>query len=182
MEELRVAGLRALADLSGSYLEVDGKVVIRQARRFSDFANQPHSMIDVEEARVRVHGAKESDLWEAVAEVALNRARILLLVPLDDHDPGAEASLYRQRQAIRTKLFLGRLQLTGFVPVPVQDTVANFMDESDARFLVVNQARVFADRGSPWLEGLPGTLPVCLVNRGMITACIESRPEPPDLA
>lgn len=162
--------------MGGSVLEVEGKAVVRQPGGFSEFANQPGSMLEVEEARVRVHGHRGAGVWETVEGVSLNCDRVVLLVPLDGADPGLEPDLAGEHQMVRAKLFMVGIEVTGFVATAVQDTVANLLEESRARFVRVAEARLFSGPDRHWLDDRPDGVRFCLVNRRLVTACIETRP------
>lgn len=178
MDDLRVTGIRALADLGGSHLEVEGKIVIHQARRLSDFVNRPDAMLDVEDARIRVHGPGGAGVWEVVQGVSLNRDRVAVLIPVGERDPGPAAGLRRERRTVRSKLFLGGLQVTGFLPVPLEVTVAAFLEQTGRRYIPVIDARITSDGGFTWLEGLPPIQRFCLLSRTLVAAAIETSSEP----
>ncbi len=171
-----MAGLRAVADAGGALLEVTGRVVMRRVRRFSDFANHPDPLVDIHRCTVRLHTAAASEIWEEVEGLSLGRSTILILIPIDDSDPGSSTLLHVPSQQIRAKLVCGGLQVTGFVQVPFQATVASFIRESRLPFLAVTSARVTALPGISF-EDFDSFLPFCLVNRNRITACIETRAE-----
>src|SRR5690349_14338323 len=119
MEELRVAGVRTIGDLGGSLLEVTGTVVIRRARRLSDFANHPDPMLDLDGAQMRVLHLDKPDFWEEVGSVSLNRDRVILITPIEDDHPGGHTDLQVTGNRVRVKLLCRGLQVTGFVRVPV---------------------------------------------------------------
>ncbi|MGH7777131.1 MAG: hypothetical protein ACREPI_08145 [Candidatus Dormibacterales bacterium] len=178
MDDLRVSGIRALADLGGAHLEVDGKIVIHQARRLSDFVNRPDAMLEVEEARIRFHGASGSGVWEEVEGVSLNRDRVVVLIPIGERDPGPAAGLRRERRSVRSKLFMAGLHVTGFLPVPVQDTVAAFLEQTGRRYIPVMEARITREGAGAWLDDLPPIHRFCLLSRSLVAASIETRAEP----
>ena len=170
-----MAGIRALADAGSAMLEVNGKVVLRRARRFSDFANHPDPLMEVHKATVRLHSGAGSEVWEEVEGLSLNRDSIILVIPVEEDDPGASSKLHVPGHEIRAKLVCGGAQVTGFVRVPLQATVASFMRESRLRFLSVASARIAALPGGGELQDVDRFLPFCLVNRMRVTACVEGR-------
>ncbi len=174
-----MAGIRALADLYGNFLEVSGTVVVRRARRVSEFANHPDPMFELDGAEIRFHGAEGPGMWEQVEGLSLNRDQILLLVPFNEADPGANPELHIHGHDVRVKIICRGLQVTGFVRVPTQETMSAFIHESRNRFLAVNQARVIARPVDMPLEGYGGLFEFCLVNRAYIIGCVETRPELP---
>jgi hypothetical protein len=176
LQELRIAGLRALADLGGTFLEVSGKVVLRHTRRFSDFANQLTPMLDLDEAALRVHHRDRADLWEQVEGISLNRDRILLLIPTEEPQPIGNPELRTPGNSVRIKLFCAGIEVTGFIRIPLHSTMAGFLHQTTTRFLAVTQARLVPTDGRLWLESSELVHDFCLVNRALIMACIEARP------
>jgi hypothetical protein len=175
VEELKIAGVRALADLGGHYLEVRGTIVMRVARRLSDYANHPDPMLELDGAALRFHLPGGPELWEEVEGLSLNRDRVLLLIPVDENDPGHNPEMHVRGRSVRVKVICRGLQLTGFVRVPVNATIASFIHESHNRFLAVTQARVIQNDVGTSLGDFEGMHPFCLVNRSYIVACIETR-------
>jgi hypothetical protein len=175
LEDLRIAGVMALADLGGSYLEVKGTIVMRQARRLSDYANHPDPMLEMDAAQLRFHLGGGPDYWEQVEGLSLNRERVLLVIPVEDPDPGHRPELLVHGRLVRVKMICRGLQLTGFVRVPVNATVPSFIHESRSRFLAVTQARITHNDIGTELGDFEGVHDFCLVNRAYIVACIETR-------
>ena len=183
MDELKVAAVRTLADVGGSYLEVKGSIVMRQARRLSDYANHPDPMLELDAAQLRFHLPNGPDLWEDVDALSLNRDTVLLLIPIDENDPGRNPELHVPGRSARVKIICRGLQVTGFVRVPVNATMSSFIHASRSRFLAVNQARVGAIGSDAGLGDFEGMHDFCLVNRSFVVACIETRtPEAADPA
>jgi hypothetical protein len=182
VEELKITGIRALADLGGHYLEVKGTVVMRAARRLSDYANHPDPMLELDAAELRFHLPGGPELWEQVESLSLNRDRVLLVIPVDESDPGHNPEMHIRGRSVRVKIICRGLQLTGFIRVPVNSTIASFIHESRGRFLAVTQARIIHKDIGTGLGDFEGMHPFCLVNRAYIVACIETRareaPEP----
>ena len=76
--------ISALAELGATYLEVHGKVEMRQARRISDLANDEDELLELVEARLRVHDRGDG-LWDSVPALTLNRDEVLLLIATAEH-------------------------------------------------------------------------------------------------
>ena len=182
MEELKIAGITALADLGGHYLEVKGTIVMRQSRRLSDYANHPDPMLELDGAELRFHLPGGPELWEQVEGLSLNRDRVLLVIPIDEDDPGHNPEMHVRGRSVRVKIICRGLQLTGFVRVPVNATIASFIHESHNRFIAVTEARIIQNDVGTSLGDFEGRHPFCLVNRAYVVACIETRahkaPEP----
>ena len=163
----------ALAELGATYLEVHGKVLLHQARRISDLANDEDELLDLEDAQIRVHASGEG-LWDTVPGMTLNRNEILLLIPtLETHTTTGD--LKAPGRKVRVKLYCGPLQVTGFINVPLDQTVAGWHRTTRTRFLSVTEARV-----QPIQEGLEfddhgGVYRFVLINRRRLTALIETR-------
>jgi len=175
VEELKIAGIRALADLGGSYLEISGTIVMRQARRLSDYANHPDPMLELDSAELRFHLPGGPEMWEQVEGLSLNRDRVLLVIPVEESDPGHNPEMHVRGRSVRVKIICRGLQLTGFVRVPVTATIASFIHESRNRFLSVSQARIIHNDVGTALGDFEGMHPFCLVNRSYVVACIETR-------
>ena len=175
MEDLRIAGVKALADLGGSYLEVTGTIVMRQARRLSEYANHPDPMLELDGAQLRFHLGGGPELWEQVEGLSLNRDRVLLVVPVEEPDLDRNPELLVHGRSVRVKIICRGLQLTGFVRVPVNATIASFIHESRSRFLAVTQARITHNDLGTELGDFEGVHAFCLVNRSYVVACIETR-------
>lgn len=176
MEELRIAAVHALSDLDNGFLEVKGELVMRQARRLVGYANHPDPMLDLDRASIRFHLRADQDYWEDVEAISLNRDRVLLIIPLDEADPGEVAGAGPSRE-VRVKVICRGLIVTGFVTVPVNSTISTFIHETQARFIGVGRCRIMAAPGAPSLQDFPALHEFCLVNRSYITACIETRPQ-----
>jgi len=175
LDELHVAEIGALAELGGTYLEVQGKVVMRQARRISDLANDEDELLDLEDAQIRVHQQGGEALWDSVPGLTLNRDEVLLLIPTSEVMAGNK-DLRSAGRRVRVKLFCGPLQVTGFLSVPIDQTVSSYHRTTRTRFLAITQARV-----QPIEEGLrvgdnEGVYKFVLINRRRLTALIETRP------
>ena len=169
-----MAEIGALAELGGTYLEVNGKVVMRQARRVSDLANDDDELLDLEDAQVRVHEAGEG-MWEQVPGMTLNRDEVLMLIPISEERAGADDLKAPGRQ-VRVKLYCGPLQVTGFVTVPVDQTVSGWHRTTRTRFLSVTQARVQPIHADLVMhERSGGVYRFALINRRRLTALIEAR-------
>jgi hypothetical protein len=182
LEDLRVAGIRALADLYGDFLEVSGTVVIRRSRRISDFANHPDPMFELDGAQIRHHGADGPGMWEQVEGLSLNRDQIVLLVPVNDADPGANPRFVVSGHEVRVKVICRGVQVTGFVRLPTQETMSAFIHESRGRFLPISQARVMASPVNLPIDGYEGLFDFCLLNRSYVIACVETRPGFPNIS
>ena len=172
-EDPLVVEIGALAELGATYLEVHGKVVLRQARRISDLANDEDELLELVESQIRVHDQGEG-LWDTVPSLTLNRDEVLLLIPTAEHHT-SQTDLKAPGRRVRVKLYCGPLQVTGFVQVPVDQTVSNWHRTTRTRFLSVTQARV-----QPIQEGLKfddndGIYKFVLINRRRLTALIETR-------
>ena len=178
---MHVAEIGALAELGGTYLEVQGKVIMRQARRLSDLANDEDELLDLEDAKVRVH-QQGSGLWDTVAGLTLNREEVLLLIPTNEVVHSRD-DLRAAGRKVRVKLYCGPLQVTGFITVPIDQTVASYHRTVRQRFLGVTQARVQPIEEGLRLDDSEGVYKFVLVNRRRLTALIETRPpvvhEPP---
>ena len=173
LEDRHVIEIGALAELGATYLEVHGTVVMHQARRISDLANDEDELLDLEDARIRVHASGEG-LWDTVPSMTLNRDEILLLIPTSETHTST-SDLKAPGRKVRVKLYCGPLQVTGFVIVPVDQTVAGWHRTTRTRFLSVTEARV-----QPIQEGLEfddhgGVYRFVLINRRRLTALIETR-------
>lgn len=167
----------ALAELGGTYLEVRGKVVMRQARRISDLANDEDELLDLEDAEIRVHEGGDS-LWDAVPAMTLNRDEVLLLIPTAETHT-SRPDLKAPGRRVRVKLYCGPLQVTGFVTVPVDQTVSGWHRTTRTRFLSVTEARVQPIQGELKLDEGDGVHRFVLINRRRLTALIETRPAEP---
>jgi hypothetical protein len=173
LDDTHVIEIGALAELGATYLEVHGKVVMRQARRISDLANDEDELLDLEEAQIRVHSSGEG-LWDSVPGLTLNRDEVLLLIPTSEAQT-SQGDLKAPGRKVRVKLYCGPLQVTGFINVPLEQTVAGWHRTTRTRFLSVTEARV-----QPIQEGLEfddhgGVYRFVLINRRRLTALIESR-------
>ena len=163
----------ALAELGGTYLEVRGKVVMHQARRISDLANDEDELLDLEDAEIRVHESGDG-LWETVPGMTLNREEVLLLIPtMETHS--SRQDLKAPGRNVRVKLYCGPLQVTGFVNVPIDQTVSGWHRTTRTRFLSVTQARVQPIQEGLKMEGAEGVYKFVLINRRRLTALIETR-------
>ena len=163
----------ALAELGATYLEVHGKVVMHRARRISDLANDEDELLDIVEAQIRVHDAGEG-LWDTVPGMTLNRDEVLMLIPTSETHT-SRLDLKVAGHKVRVKLYVGPLQVTGFINVPLDQTVAGWHRTTRNRFLSVTEARV-----EPIQEGLEfddhdGVYRFVLINRRRLTALIETR-------
>jgi len=174
LEELHVTEIGALAELGGTYLEVHGKVIMRQARRLSDLANDEDELLDLEEAQIRVH-QQGSGLWDTVPGLTLNREEVLLLIPTTEVVHSRD-DLRAAGRKVRVKLYCGPLQVTGFITVPMDQTVASYHRTVRQRFLGVTQARVQPIEEGLKLDDNEGVYKFVLVNRRRLTALIETRP------
>ena len=173
MDDLHVTEIGALAELGTTYLEVHGKVVMHQARRLSDLANDEDELLDVQDARIRVHSTGEG-LWDTVPGMTLNRDEVLLLIPTSE-ERISQSDLKAPGRKVRVKLYCGPLQVTGFINVPVDQTVAGWHRTTRNRFLSVTEALV-----QPIQEGLEfddhgGVYRFVLINRRRLTALIETQ-------
>ena len=173
MDDFHVTEIGALAELGATYLEVHGKVVMHQARRISDLANDEDELLDLQDAQIRVHSSGEG-LWDTVHGLTLNRDEVLLLIPTSETRTSQE-DLKAPGRKVRVKLYCGPLQVTGFINVPVDQTVAGWHRTTRSRFLSVTEARV-----QPIQEGLEfddhgGVYRFVLINRRRLTALIETR-------
>ncbi|TMC15454.1 MAG: hypothetical protein E6J29_00080 [Chloroflexi bacterium] len=77
----------ALAELGATYLEVHGKVEMRQSRRISDLANDEDELLELVEAQLRVHDQGDG-LWDSVPGLTLNRDEVLARVTSRRPDEG----------------------------------------------------------------------------------------------
>jgi len=173
LDDLHVTEIGALAELGATYLEVHGKVVMHQARRMSDLANDEDELLDLEDAKIRVHSSGDG-LWDTVPGLTLNRDEILLLIPTSETRT-SQSDLKAPGRKVRVKLYCGPLVVTGFVNVPLDQTVAGWHRTTRTRFLSVTEARV-----QPIQEGLEfddhgGVYRFVLINRRRLTALIEKR-------
>ncbi len=173
MDDLHVTEIGALAELGATYLEVHGKVVMHQARRMSDLANDEDELLDLEEAQIRVHSSGDG-LWDTVPGLTLNRDEVLLLIPTSETRT-SQSDLKAPGRRVRVKLYCGPLQVTGFINVPLEQTVSGWHRTTRTRFLSVTEARV-----QPIQEGLEfddhgGVYRFVLINRRRLTALIETR-------
>jgi hypothetical protein len=173
LDDLHVTEIGALAELGATYLEVHGKVHMHQARRMSDLANDEDELLDIEDAQLRVHASGEG-LWDSVPGLTLNRDEVLLLIPTSE-TLTSQTDLKAPGRKVRVKLYCGPLQVSGFINVPVDQTVAGWHRTTRNRFLSVTEARV-----QPIQEGLEvddhgGVYRFVLINRRRLTALIETR-------
>ena len=173
MDDFHVTEIGALAELGATYLEVHGKVVMHQARRISDLANDEDELLDLHDAQIRVHSSGEG-LWDTVHGLTLNRDEVLLLIPTSE-ERTSQDDLKAPGRKVRVKLYCGPLQVTGFINVPVAQTVAGWHRTTRNRFLSVTEARV-----QPIQEGLEfddhgGVYRFVLINRRRLTALIETQ-------
>ena len=150
---------------------------MHQARRISDLANDDDELLDLEEAQIRVHSSGEG-LWDTVPGLTLNRDEVLLLIPTSE-TLTSQTDLKAPGRKVRVKLYCGPLQVTGFINVPLEQTVAGWHRTTRNRFLSVTEARV-----QPIQEGLEfddhgGVYRFVLINRRRLTALIETRVAPP---
>ena len=173
MDYHHIALIGALAELGGTYLEVEGKVAMRQSRRVSDLANDEDELLDLKEARLRVHDG--DGLWDSVSALTLHRAEILLLIPIEEVHAG-RPDLRAPGRKVRVKLFCGPLQVSGFVTVPIEQTVSSWHRTTRQRFLAVTQARVQPIQRDLKLRDGDGFYAIALINRRRLTALIETRP------
>ncbi|HVB76885.1 MAG TPA: hypothetical protein VNI34_03645 [Candidatus Nitrosotalea sp.] len=172
MEELRLAEINAVADLGPSFVEVRGQIVIRHARRLSDYLNHPDPMLELDGGAIR---QESDDFWEEVQGLSLNRNRVLIVSPTADADPGPDPKLVVSSRQVRIKILCRGVSVVGFVTVPMQATISSFIHETRARFLNVSQARLFPTHSS-FRTQLGPALDFCMVNREYIVACVETRP------
>jgi hypothetical protein len=173
LDDQHVIEIGALAELGATYLEVHGKVVTHQARRISDLANDEDELLDLEDAQIRIHDSGDG-LWDKVPSMTLNRDEVLLLIPTAETHSSI-TDLKAPGRRVRVKLYCGPLQITGFINVPVEQTVAGWHRTTRSRFLSVTEARV-----QPIQEGLEfddhdGIHRFVLINRRRLTALIETR-------
>ena len=178
MQEFRIATVQALCPMLPALLEVRGEVIVRAGRRLSDHANHPDPMLELDRGAMRFHLPGRSEEWEAVEGLIVNRDRVTVLVPTAERDPGPDARRLAAGalREVRVKLVCVTVQVTGFLKVPVQSTVAAFIHGSRSRFLAVTQAHILAAPGAPPPGELEGAQPFCLVNREHVVACSEARP------
>jgi hypothetical protein len=173
LDDFHVTEIGALAELGATYLEVHGKVVMHQARRISDLANDEDELLDLQDAQIRVHSTGDG-LWDTVPGLTLNRDEVLLLIPTSETRTSQD-DLKAPGRKVRVKLYCGPLVVTGFINVPVEQTVAGWHRTTRSRFLSVTEARV-----QPIQEGLEfddhgGVYRFVLINRRRLTALIETR-------
>ncbi len=173
MDDLHVTEIGALAELGATYLEVHGKVVMHQERRISDLANDEDELLDIEDAQVRVHASGEG-LWDTVPAMTLNRDEVLLLIPTAETRT-SQSDLKAPGRKVRVKLYCGPLQVTGFINVPVDQTVAGWHRTTRSRFLSVTEARVQPIQEGLELDDHDGVYRFVLINRRRLTALIETR-------
>ena len=173
MDDHHIALIGALAELGGTYLEVEGKVAMRQSRRVSDLANDEDELLDLKDARLRVHDGE--GLWDSVSALTLNREEVLMLIPLEEVDAG-RPDLRAPGRRVRVKLFCGPLQVSGFVTIPMEQTVSSWHRTTRQRFLAVTQARVQPIQRDLRLQDGDGFHAFALINRRRLTALIETRP------
>jgi len=173
LEQLRIAQIHTITDLGTSFMEVRGHLVIRQARRLSDYLNHPDPMLELDGGEIRLQG---QELWDEVQGLSLNRNRVLVVLPIDEDDPGADPSLLVPGRHVRVKIVCRGVQVTGFATVPMQATISSFIHESRARFLAVSDARLMPTPNG--FQADPGLHPFCLVNRNYIVACVEAAARP----
>ena len=171
MQELRIAGIQAIADLGPAFLEVRGEFVIRHARRLSDYLNHPDPMLELDSGAIRHQG---EDFWEEVEGLSLNRNRVLIVIPFDDADPGPDPQMVVSSRQVRVKVICRGLSVVGFINVPLQATISSFIHETNARFLAVSNARLVPTENG-FNVASEAIHRFCLVNRTYIVACIETR-------
>lgn len=177
VQKLRVATIRGISVLNAALLEVRGEVVVRAGRRLSDQANHPDPMLELQEAAMRVHHVEGPEEWEDVSGMTLNQDRVTVLVPVEDRDPGPDPRLVgAATRDVRVKLVCAAAQVTGFIKIPRQQTMASFMHSSRARFIAVTSCRVIRAPGAPRPGDLEGAHAFCMVNRDHVIACTETRP------
>lgn len=163
--------------MGGALLEVRGELVLKGARRLSDYANHPDPLLDLEEAAIRVHRTTGPDEWEEVQGLAVSRDHVAVLVPqAGENDPGPDQRLVTSHRDVRVKLLCPSVEVTGFLKVPLQSTVRSYIQTTRGRFLAVTQARIMAGPAGMRPGDLEGTCEFCLVNRGQLIACTETRP------
>jgi hypothetical protein len=177
LDDLHVTEIGAIAELGGTYLEVHGKVVMRQARRVSDLANDEDELLDLEDAEVRVHQGGEG-LWDAVPGLTLNRDEVLMLMPIHEVSTSQD-DLKAPGRNVRVKLYCGPLQVTGFINVPIEQTVSGWHRTTRTRFLSVTQARVQPIQDDLEMSSEEGVYGFVLINRRRLTALIEARASEP---
>jgi hypothetical protein len=174
LDDLHVtAEIGALAELGATYLEVHGRVVMRQARRISDLANDEDELLDLEEAQIRVHDSGEG-LWDTVPGMTLNRDEVLMLIPSEEAHTSRD-DLKAPGRRVRVKLYVGPLQVTGFVTVPIDQTVSGWHRTTRTRFLSVTQARVQPIQEGMKFDDNEGVYKFVLINRRRLTALIETQ-------
>ena len=157
------------------HLEVRGEIVLRQRRRLSDHANHPDPMLELDGAAFRFHLNGQADVWEDVEQLSLNRGQVILIIPVDEAQPGGNQRLLVPGRPVRIKAICRSLQVTGFITVPMQMTVPAFMHESRARFLAMSEALVMPQAGGAPLQDFQEIHQFCLLNRDHLIACIETR-------
>jgi hypothetical protein len=172
LDDQHHALIGALAELGGTYLEVQGRVTMRQARRVSDLANDEDELLDLDDAQIRVHSGEA--LWDSVASLTLNREEVLMLIPIEESHSGRD-DLRAPGRRVRVKLFCGPLQVTGFVTVPLDQTVSSWHRTARQRFLAVTQARVEPIQRELKLTDGDGVYGFVLINRHRLAALIEAR-------
>ena len=159
-------------------LEVRGELVVRAGRRLSDHANHPDPMLELDRGAVRFLRGTQVEEWEAVEGLLVNRDRVSVLIPTADRDPGADPRLLGASalREVRVNLLCPGVQVAGFLKVPVQASLAEFMHGSRNRFLAVTRCRILAAPGAPAPGDLEGAHDFCLVNREQVVASSEARP------
>jgi len=184
VDELRTAGIRALADLGTSLLEVTGSVVVRRTQRLSDFANFPDPMMDVSDASARTLHVDGAEPFEDSETLSLNRDRVLVMIPVEDEHPGAHHDLKVLGRRVGVRIICRAVQVTGFVNLPVNATLSTFIHERHSRFIAVNGARILpiSSHASVQLTDFAVLHEFCLVNRDYVIACIEAPPSSSDQA
>jgi hypothetical protein len=132
-------------------------------------------MLDMDDASIRMLGGRPGSVWEAVENVSLNRDRIVILIPHEESDPTSNPDLMAAGRDVRVKLICTGLQLTGFLRIPVRSTTTGFLHDANSRFLAITHARIAVNPGWGNLDAPDLAPDFCLINRQMITGCIESR-------
>jgi hypothetical protein len=171
LDEHPVALISALAELGGTYLEVEGKVAVRQSRRVSDLANDEDELLDLKDARLRVHHG--AALWDSVSALTLNREEVLMLIPIEEVHAD-RPDLRAPCRKVRVKVFCGPLQVSGFVSVPIEQTVSSWHRTTRQRFLPMTEARVQPIQDDLKLPDRDGLHAFALINRRRLTALIEA--------
>ena len=112
-------------------------------------------------------------LWDTVPTMTLNRDEVLLLIPISEEHTSS-GDLKAPGRNVRVKLYCGPLQVTGFVNVPIDQTVSSWHRTTRTRFLSVTQARVQPIQDDLKMEGAVGVYRFLLINRRRLTALIEA--------